>query len=56
MLGMLKSKNEYSEFIREHFRLKKEEIFSTIDQWISESKTKKSEMMKYFELLKEELA
>ena len=56
MVGMLKSKNEYSEFIREHFRLKKEEIFSTINQWISESKTKKNQMVKYFELLKEELA
>ena len=54
MLKMLQSKNEYSDFIKEHFKLKRDEICKTIEGWIDESKSKKSAMIDTYEKLKEE--
>ena len=58
ILGVLTSEydNEYSEFIKQHFKLKQEEILKTILIWISESKEKKSLMQKYYELIKIEFS
>ena len=56
MIDMLKNKNEYSEFITEHFKLKQEEICKTVEKWISESKKKKQKMIDYYEILKEEFS
>jgi ubiquitin-protein ligase len=58
ILGVLTSEydNEYLEFIKQHFKLKQEEILKTILIWISESKEKKSLMHKYYELIKIEFS
>ena len=40
----------------QHFILKKDEIFDTIEKWIDESKTKKQAMIQAFLELKKEYA
>ena len=45
--------NEYKNFIINHFIIKKDEILETISSWIKESKSKKAQMEKAFDELKE---
>lgn len=53
MVDMIKNTpDSYQDFVKEHFKLKKDEIFSTIEKWISESKKHKDKMVKYYEELK----
>ncbi len=41
MIGMLKNKPEsYENFIEQHFKLKKDEILSTVQKWVDESNNK----------------
>jgi len=57
MIGMINDRDKphmetYKEFIEQHFILKKEEIYSTIEKWIDESSKKKKEMIQAFLELK----
>ena len=53
MVDMIKNSPEsYETFVKEHFMHKKEEIFSTIEKWISESNKYKSKMISQLEELK----
>ena len=53
MIETIKNKNKsYSNFIDEHFKFKKDEIYSTITEWINTSIKRKSEMTKAFNELK----
>jgi ubiquitin-protein ligase len=53
MVDMIKNKPQsYEDFITEHFKYKKDEIFKTIEKWIDESQYYKTEIIKYYEELK----
>lgn len=54
MIGTIKNNNKsYSNFIDEHFKFKKDEIYNTITEWINNSIKRKSEMTEAFDELKE---
>lgn len=42
----------YENFVKEHFRMKKDEIYQTVEQWISESIKYKEHMQKQYDELK----
>lgn len=53
MVDMIKNPPQsYETFVKEHFIQKKEEIYNTIEKWISESKSYKNDMTKYYDELK----
>lgn len=56
MINQLKSANnsQYGNFIKEHFRLKQEEICKTVEQWIDESIEQREKMIEQYDILKKE--
>lgn len=44
--------HSYENIVKEHFRMKKDEIYQTVEQWINESKTYKKYMKKEYDELK----
>lgn len=53
MIGSIKNTtNSYKDFIKDHFRIKKDEIYQTIETWISESTKRKVELKSAYNDLK----